>query len=93
MYDQPVLFDVAITGKKSHNRKPADVIINRVNREVAKNRYWYHKNLPKEQFKVKGSKRLIITTYKTFLDIPVGVRWYVSQLIDMNYNVQYELSI
>lgn len=93
MSNQPVLFDVPVTGKKSNKRKPADLKINRINREVAKDRYWWHKNLPKTEFKVYASKRLIITSYKTFLDIPVGVRWYVSQLIDIRYNVQYELPI
>ena len=93
MDNQQVLFDVPITGVKASKKKDPDLKINRINREVAKDRYWYHKNLPKDKFSIQGSKRIIKTIYKSFMEIPVGERYWVNQLIKLNYNVQYELPI
>jgi hypothetical protein len=92
MDNQPVLFDVPVTGVKASKKKAAGLKINRINREIAKDRYWYHKCLD-ENFTVNGAKRHIKTTYKAFIEIPKGQRYYINQLIKLGYNVQYELQI
>jgi hypothetical protein len=90
--EQGKLFDVPATGVIKSKKKPADVKINRVNRELAGRRYYLHKQLD-SNFEVIAQKRKIITGYASFLDIPQGQRYYISQLLQMGYEIQYDLKI
>jgi hypothetical protein len=86
--DQPVLFNVEITGKKVSKRKAPSVPVIKVNHELAKKRYYLHRRL-KGIFPIDGTKREIdVKHYRSLKEIPVGPRWYVKQLIKLGYNVQ-----
>lgn len=80
------------TGKKASKAKPADVVVNRVNREIAKRRYYLHKQIPKDApFKIDADNRRILTNYAGHFDeLPKGrLRWVLGQLIGMGYELRY----
>jgi hypothetical protein len=91
MGDQAKLFDIPATGKKISRRRPVDLKVNKVNKDVAKRRYYLHKQLDKKMFKIDGAKRHIDTDYTSFENIPVGDRYYIGQLIELRYSVQYKI--
>lgn len=90
MGDQLLLIDIPVTGHKASKAKPADIEINRVNRRLAKRRYYWHKQLTNE-FIVFASIREIKAPYKCFTDIPVGPRYAIGKLLKLGYIIQYEI--
>jgi len=93
MSKQLTLIDIPATGTRATKSKPADVIINRINRKVARRRYYLHKQLKEfDEFTLFAAERRIKCQYQSFMDIPVGPRWYVSQLIKMGYEIQFKLN-
>jgi hypothetical protein len=90
MAQQEVLFEVPITGKKQSKAKPANVNINRINRKIAKRRYYLHKCLTSE-FVLDAVAREIKAPYNAFDEIPIGPRYYIGQLLRLGYKIQYKL--
>ncbi|WP_432328886.1 hypothetical protein ACRQ5D_10780 [Mucilaginibacter sp. P25] len=92
MHNQGLLFNVPEKLIfKANKKKPAELEINRINRKVARRRYYLHKQLP-DDFTVFAAGRRIKCEYQSFMDIPVGPRWYVSELIKMGYEIQFKLN-
>ncbi|MHB8209117.1 hypothetical protein [Mucilaginibacter sp.] len=78
--------------RKPSKAKPADIKINRVNRELAKRRYYLHKQLT-EEFELNAAKRIIKAPYQSFEEIPIGQRYYIGQLLALDYKIQYEINL
>lgn len=94
MGEQILLIDIPATGKKASKAKPSDVLINRVNRQLAKRRYYLHKQLDKTMFSIDVVKREIRAPgFKCFTDIPPGAHHHgaVNELLKLGYKIQYEL--
>lgn len=87
---QLLLVNIPATGKPISKRKAPSVDRIKVNHELAKKRYYYHRRL-KYFCTIDGANRTIDVPHKCFEDIPQGPRFYVGQLIGMGYNVQYKL--
>ncbi len=87
------LFDVPATGKKRTMPYASTREKLKVDRELARRRYYLHRQIQDLfNIEVNGAKRTInIAPYKTFADIPVGYRFYVGQLMKMGYNIQFEI--
>lgn len=89
------------TGHRVSKRKALNLDRIKVNHEIAKDRYYYHRRLDKTIFMVDGATRIINCNYKSLEEIPegtrgyndhkVGQRHYITQLIRLGYNVQYKL--
>lgn len=62
----------------------------KVNRKLAKKRYYLHKQLS-DEFNLQGADRIIDAPYRAFTDIPVGQRYYIGQLIELGYQVPIKL--
>lgn len=68
------------------------MIINRVNRQIAKRRYYLHKQLDRELFTLdKVTREIQAPGFRHFTDIPVGQRYYIGQLLELGYKIQYEI--
>jgi len=88
--EQALLFDLPAPVEKQSRRKDPAFNKIEVNHEVAKSRYYYHRRLDKNLFRIDGALRSIDCDFKSFEDIPVGPRFYVGRLIGLGYNVQYK---
>ncbi|HVW97519.1 MAG TPA: hypothetical protein VHA56_16215 [Mucilaginibacter sp.] len=76
---------------------------NKVNHVIAKDRYYYHRRLDKDLFDLDPDTRIIRCKFpcrclndipasqRTYRGEPTGQRYYISELIALGYNVQYEL--
>ena len=91
MGEQKQLFDVPATGEKINRRRPVELKTNKVNKTVAKKRYYLHRRLDATMFKIDGAARHIDSDYTSFEAVPVGQRYYIGQLIALGYNVQYKI--
>ncbi len=101
MAAQLLLIDVPATGRKQSKRKALSLDRIKVNHELAKERYYYHRRLDPKLFKLDGAKRIIECGFSCLEDIPegdrpygrhkAGQRHYVEQLVRLGYNVQYKL--
>lgn len=60
-------------------------------KNVAQRRYYMNRILKAEGITFDSKTREIKLPYKTFKDIPVGLRFYIGQCIQLQYNVQYEI--
>lgn len=58
---------------------------------IANRRYYMNRVLKQHgiDFNIKTGE--IKLPYKRFTDIPVGLRFYIGQCINLQYNVQYEI--
>ena len=60
-------------------------------KHVANRRYYMNRLLKEHNVTIDTKTRTIKLPYKQFSDIPVGLRYYIGQCIQLQYNVQYEL--
>lgn len=60
-------------------------------KSVAQRRYYMNKILKAEGIEYNAITREIKLKYKSFKDIPEGLRYYIGQCIKLQYNVQYEM--
>jgi hypothetical protein len=92
MAPQQLLFPLpAATGKKESKRKSPALQRIKVDHELAKDRYYYHRRL-KGVFPIDPAKRIVdVSPYRSLEEIPVKPRKYVSALIDLGYNVQLSI--
>jgi len=61
-------------------------------KDVAQRRYYLNRTLKKiKEVELDPITRTIRLPYKSFEQIPIGVRFYIGQCIQLQYNVQYEL--
>ncbi|MGB4775716.1 MAG: hypothetical protein WBP45_11115 [Daejeonella sp.] len=58
--------------------------------KVQDRRYYLHRKL-KGKYTIDADKRTISVPQQSFEAIPVGDRYYVGQLIQMGYNMQFQL--
>lgn len=88
---QGKLFIVPATGAIASHRKAASINRIKVDHELAKSRYYYHRRLDRALFKYDGAKRIIECGFASFADIPTKKKqqFYVAQLLKLGYNVQY----
>lgn len=104
MPDQYLLFDLPEpTGIKQSHRKPAGLDKNKVNHAIAKDRYYYHRRLDRALFDLDGDKRVITCKFlcsslddipastRTYGGEPTGQRHYITKLVELGYNVHYNL--
>jgi len=94
--------DLPVTGVKRSKRKPANLERNKVNHEIAKDRYYHHRRLDKDLFDYDGDKRIITCKFpcSSLDDIPegkrryagraTGQRYHINELIKLGYNVQFK---
>jgi len=100
--DPYLLFNVPATGTRQSKRKPASLDRIKVNHELAKSRYYYHRRLDRSLFKIDGATRIIECDFACLEDIPegnrpygehkAGQRHYIRELVNLGYNVQFKLT-
>lgn len=61
-----------------------------IKKKVAARRYYLHKVL-KKKYNLDGDNRTIEVPHSSFVEIPIGDRYYIGQLIELGYNVQLKL--
>jgi hypothetical protein len=68
-------------------------------KKVAHRRYYLNRTIKAmiqelseaEGFEIDTTERTIDVPYKSFMDIPIGLRYYVGECIKHQYNVQYKM--
>lgn len=60
-------------------------------KKVAHRRYYMNRVLKDLQIDIDTKTRTIKLPYSNFVEIPVGLRFYIGQCIQLQYNIQYEM--
>lgn len=60
-------------------------------KKVAHRRYYMNRIMKQYKVDIDPITRTIKLPYSSFMEIPIGLRFYIGQCIQMQYNIQYEL--